>query len=151
MASTTKQQPTDVRGNWPTFTAKFGDTVRDAGVTLVPRVLLNAMGELQLKPMQLVVLLQLISCWGNERSHPFPSRARLRKWIGCDKRTLDRALRELVQLGLIVKRKRIDRPRGQRSNEYDLTGLIERLGPLARRAINRKKRRDEFDRALERE
>src|SRR5262245_31417507 len=47
---------TDERGSWPFFTAKFGETVRDAGVTLVPRVLLNSMGELKLKPIHL-------GCW----------------------------------------------------------------------------------------
>jgi Helix-turn-helix domain len=138
--------PAEPRGNWPGFTKRFGDTVRDAGVTAVPRVLLNSMGDLGLKPIHLTVLLQFISCWGNNGPYPFPTRKRLLEWIGCDKRTLDGAIADLVEMKLIEKRKRTTRARGQISNEYDLTGLIDRLAPLARRAITRKKRREEMRR-----
>jgi hypothetical protein len=150
--TTPKADPAaEKRGNWPGFTARFGDTVRDAGVTAVPRVLLNSMGDLGLKPVHLTVLLQLISCWGHKGPHPFPTRKRLLEWIGCDKRTLDGAIADLVEMKLIEKRKRTTRARGQISNEYDLTGLIERLPPYGRRAINRRERREAMRRAAEHE
>jgi hypothetical protein len=65
----------------------------------------------------------------------------LRKWLSCDKRTLDRAISDLVSLGLIEKRHRTGRTRRQTSNEYDLTNLVERLKPLGRKALVEKRKR----------
>jgi hypothetical protein len=47
---------------WPAFTERFGPTVRDAGVVLIPRVLLTGLGELNIKPIHAVVLMQMIAC-----------------------------------------------------------------------------------------
>jgi hypothetical protein len=127
---------------WPAFTERFGPTVRDAGVVLIPRVLLTGLCELGIKPIHAVVLMQMIACWGSASDHPFPKRKLLRKWLGCDKRTLDRAIADLVRLGLVKKRRRTGRTRRQTSNEYDLTNLVERLKPLGRRALVEKRKRD---------
>jgi hypothetical protein len=127
---------------WPLFTKKYGTTVRDAGIVLVPRVLLTGVADLKLKPIHMLVLLQLIACWGNSGSHPYPKRKTLCKWLGCDKRTLDRAIAGLVKRGLIAKGTR-NGPRGrQTSNEYDLSGLVEQIKPLGRRAIKERERKE---------
>jgi hypothetical protein len=125
---------------WCPFTKKFGTTVRDAGVVTVPRVLLTGVAALKLKPVEALVLLQLIACWGGSGAHPYPKRRTLQEWIGCDKRTLDRAIAALVNKKLIRKGKRVLRGR-RTSNEYDLSGLVEQLKPLGRRAIDESKRR----------
>jgi DNA-binding GntR family transcriptional regulator len=104
-------------------------------------VLLTGLAELKIKPIHAVVLMQMIACWGGAGDHPFPKRKLLCKWIGCDKRTLDRAIAELVEHGLVKKRRRTGHTRRQTSNEYDLTNLVERLKPLGRRAITEKKKR----------
>ena len=125
--------------DWPDFTRKFGQTVRKAGVTAVPTVLLDGLADLKIKPIHCVILLQMIAVWGNKGPHPFPRRSRMLKAIGCDKRTLDRAIAEMVEAGLIEKRARYH-PKRQTSNEYLLAGLIERLKVLAVRAIKKRKR-----------
>src|SRR5262249_42750029 len=102
----TPQKAAQKRMSWPQFTSRFGETVRKAGVVVVPRVLLTGIAALKIKPIHAIVLLQLIACWGSSGSHPFPSRRLLRKWIGCNKRTLDRAITQLVKLGLVEKHKR---------------------------------------------
>jgi Helix-turn-helix domain len=130
------------RKSWPAFTDRFGDTVRQAGVTAVPRVLLTSLGALKVTPIQGMILLQLIACWGRNGKHPFPGRRRLREWLGCDKRTLDRAITGLVDLGLVDRRRRVGGEyRRQTTNEYDLSGLVDRLKPLARKTLNDKKQR----------
>jgi DNA-binding HxlR family transcriptional regulator len=129
--------PAPKKKPWPDFTKKFGRTILKAGVTAVPTVLLNGMAELNIKPIQLAILLQMISCWGDKGPHPFPRRSVMMKAIGCDKRTLDRAIAEMVEAGLIEKRKRF-RPKRQTSNEYDLTALIERLKGIAVRSNKRR-------------
>jgi DNA-binding MarR family transcriptional regulator len=129
----------DPKPKWGAFTEKFGLTVRDAGVTAVPRVLLTGLAALKLKPMECVVLLQLISCWGDAKTCPHPKRKTLRDWLGCDKRTLDRAIAGLVEKNLLTKTTRAIRGR-RRSNEYDLSGLVEQLKPLGRRALEEKKK-----------
>ncbi len=135
-----KQKPAAQKPKWPAFTQKFGPSVRDAGITLIPRVLLSGLGELKLKPIEALVLMQMIACWGRKGPHPFPKRALLRSWLGCDKRTLDRTIASLVQKGFIEKGSRKSQRGRQTSNEYDLTGLVERLKPLGRKAINTRKR-----------
>jgi hypothetical protein len=137
------------KSKWPGVTKKFGETVSAAGVTAVPMVLITGMADLRIKPIHLAVLLQLIAAWGPAGPHPFPSRARMRKQIGCDKRTLDKAIKELIGLGLVEKRKRPGRTGGWWTNEYDLSGLVARLAPLGRRAINRKRKKLEALRAAE--
>lgn len=124
---------------WGPFTEKFGETVRDAGVTAIPRVLLTGLAELRLKPIECVVLLQLISCWGDAKTSPHPKRKTLQEWLGCDKRTLDRAIAGLVEKGLLTKSTRARHGR-RRSNEYDLSGLVEQLKPLGRRALEQRKK-----------
>jgi hypothetical protein len=147
--SKTNEAPAKKVMNWPAFTNRFGLVVRQAGVTAVPRVLLTGLAKLKIKPIHAVILLQLIACWGNSGPHPFPSRGRLRQWIGCDKRTLDRAIAHLVKLGLVQKKRRHRRSRRQTTNEYDLGGLVDRLKPLARIAINERKRREQLQQAAE--
>jgi hypothetical protein len=48
----------------------------------------------------------------------------------------------LVKNGFIEKNTRNIRGGRQTSNEYDLSGLIERLKPLGRRAVTERKRRE---------
>jgi DNA-binding MarR family transcriptional regulator len=129
------------RRKWPHFTRRYGKTVRDAGVVLVPRVLLTGVARLKLKPTAALVLLQLIACWGTAHPHPFPGRKRLRNWLGVDKRTLDRAIGELVELGLVEKHRRTSDTKRQTTNEYQLSGLVEKLQPLAERVINERRER----------
>lgn len=142
--STSAQKPPDAADPKPkrgAFTEKFGETVRDAGVTAVPRVLLTGLAALKLKPMECIVLLQLISCWGEAKNCPNPKRKTLREWLGCDKRTLDRAIAGLVEKNLLTKSTRAIRGR-RRSNVYDLSGLVEQLKPLGRRALETKKKHE---------
>ncbi len=129
-------------GKWPTFTKRFGRTVREGGVTLIPRVLLASLADLKLKPIEAIVLMQLIACWGESGPHPFPKRGLLQKWIGCDKRTLDRTIASLVKKGFIEKGIRKSHRGRQTSNEYNLGGLVDKLKPLGRKAINDRKRRE---------
>ena len=132
---TPKPKTTTSKKPWPIITKRFGSKVRDAGVVPVPRVMITGLAELGMRPIHAIILLQLLACWGNNGPHPFPSRRRLCKWIGCDKRTLDRAISELVDLELVKKNKRTRERFRQTSNEYDLAGLIEKLQPIAKQAI----------------
>ena len=118
--------------NWRVFTERFGEKVRDAGITCVPRLLLKNLGRLGLKPVEALVVIELISCWGPERKHPFPSRGTLWGCIGCDKRRLDCAIRRLVKMELVKKVKQVGQDGRQASNSYDLSGLIDRLKRLRR-------------------
>ena len=138
-AGTVKTAAASKKKPWPDFTKKFGPTVRKAGVTAVPTVFLTGLAKLKIKPIHAIILLQMIACWGDKGPHPFPTRRRMRRQIGCDKRTLDRAITEMVEMGLIEKKPRYH-PKRQTSNEYVLTGLIERLKPLALGRLKERKR-----------
>jgi DNA-binding HxlR family transcriptional regulator len=125
---------------WPDFTKKFGNRVRRAGITAVPKVFITGIAKLKIKPIHVVVLLQMLACWGKKGPHPFPKRRTMMRAIGCDKRTLDRAINYMVQKGLIEKHPRFQSGR-QTTNEYRLVGLVERLKPLAVVQLEERERR----------
>jgi hypothetical protein len=88
---------------WPDFTKKFGKNVRKAGITAVPTVFIWNLANLNLKPIHVAILLQMLACWGKTGPHPFPKRRTMMEAIGCNKRTLDRAIGYMVRQGLIEK------------------------------------------------
>src|SRR4051794_7347957 len=130
-------KPVAAKKPWPDFTKKFGPAIRTAGVTAVPTVLLNGLAELKIKPIQLAILLQMIACWGDKGPHPFPRRSIMMKAIGCDKRTLDRAIAEMVEAGLIEKKPPLH-PKRQNSQAHDLTGPVDRPEGLPLHALQQR-------------
>ena len=110
---------------------KWGSTIIAAGYTAVPDMLLKRMGALGLKPMEMIVLLQILTYWWTDEARPFPSKKLLATAIGCKEKAVQRAISKLHNLGFL---ERIARPRvGDRNqtNIYDFKKLIAMLEPHA--------------------
>jgi predicted transcriptional regulator len=113
------------------LTKKWGEEIMSVGFTAVPDILLRRMAVLNLTPMEMVVILQILSYWWSADQLPFPSKAKIAAAIGCTEKTVQKAITRLVNLGFI---RRQLRPRiGDRneSNIYDFSPLIEQLKPEA--------------------
>ena len=110
---------------------KWGKEVIDLGFTIIPSLLLQAQARLGLKPNHLAVLLQIIDFWWDEARKPYPSKKLLAQRLNLSERQVQRLIAELEKAGLLRRIERHSPNKGRQSNEYDLSGLVERLQRLA--------------------
>lgn len=106
---------------------KWGRSVMKLGFCIIPSVLLRAQQRLGLNPTQLAVLLQLADYWWDPGRKPFPSKQALSDRLGLGTRQIQRHIAELETAGLVRRIERRAAHRGKISNEYDLSGLVDRL------------------------
>jgi predicted transcriptional regulator len=106
---------------------KWGKSVMKLGFCVIPSVLLRAQQRLGLNPTQLAVLLQLADYWWDQGRKPYPSKQALSERLGLSPRQIQRYIAELEAAGLVKRIERHATNGGKLSNEYDLSGLVERL------------------------
>ena len=114
---------------------KWGLAVAGRGFAQIPNylLLLNQFldREVRLSPVELLVLLQLVGTWWRKGDMPFPSMGTLAARCGVSDRQIQRAINELVKIGLIGRVNR--RTRGIiSSNAYDLAPLGTFLEEVAK-------------------
>ncbi|MEM5371023.1 helix-turn-helix domain-containing protein [Paraburkholderia azotifigens] len=110
---------------------KWGKAVMKLGFCIVPSLLLRAQQRLGLNPTQLAVLMQLADFWWDQERKPYPSKQALSERLGLSPRQVQRYLAELEAAGLVRRIERHATNGGILSNEYDLSGLVERLKKIA--------------------
>jgi hypothetical protein len=106
---------------------KWGTAVMQLGFTIFPSLIFRAQQRLGLNPTQFAVLLQICDYWWEPGRKPFPSKATLAERLGLSPRQVQRYIAELETAGLLKRIERRAAHRGKLSNEYDLSGLVERL------------------------
>jgi predicted transcriptional regulator len=114
---------------------KWGRPVAERGFAQIPNylLLLNQFldREVRLSPVELLVLLQLVGTWWRKEAMPFPSMGTLAARCGVSDRQIQRAINQLVKIGLIGRVNR--RTRGIiSSNAYDLAPLVSFLAEVAK-------------------
>lgn len=109
---------------------KWGRAVMDLGYSMVPSLIFHAQARLGLSPTQLVLLLHLADYWWHREQMPFPSKAALAERMGIKERQIQRYMTELEKGGFIKRLERFAGHKGQQSNEYDMTGLVDKLKKL---------------------
>ncbi|MFZ6814930.1 helix-turn-helix domain-containing protein [Undibacterium sp. Rencai35W] len=110
---------------------KWGKQVMKLGFCIIPSMLLQAQQRLGLSPTQLAVLLQLADFWWDNDRKPYPSKEALKERLGLSTRQIQRHIADLEQAGLVKRIERRAAHLGKISNEYDLSGLVERLKKIA--------------------
>lgn len=119
---------------------KWGKKVIEAGYTAIPDVLIKYQQRLKLKPLDLNVLLHLLSYWWEAPNLPRPSKSTLAAAINVNPSTIRRCLQNLEKAGYVLRiehRKKY----GSRPNEYNLSGLVKALEPLAAEELEEIKKR----------
>ena len=109
---------------------KWGKTVMKLGFSILPSLLLRAQQRLGLSPTQLAVLVQLSDYWWAHDRKPYPGKQALSDRLGIGPRQVQRHIEALEKAGLLKRIERNAVHRGRLSNEYDLSGLVERLKKL---------------------
>lgn len=125
--------------------AKWGQTLVDAGWTLVPSTLLERQKAMGLDPVDLNILLQLARHWWQAGNPPHPAIGTIAECIGKSVSTVQRRIKQLERDGIIEIEHRFNpRHGGQTSSNYYFRGLIKAAEPYAEETIeDRKKARAE--------
>jgi predicted transcriptional regulator len=110
---------------------KWGKAAIDAGYTVIPVVMLKYQNRLGLKPVDLNVLLQVLSYWWKEGGLPRPSKKSLAAALGVDITTIRRRLVRLEAAGFLHRVARRTATGRNQANVYDPSGLIAKLKPFA--------------------
>jgi DNA-binding HxlR family transcriptional regulator len=107
------------------------DLVEGIGFTPIPAIILERQEALGLDPVDLNIILQIAFHWRERERLPYPSKATLARRIGISARTVQRRIAALESHGFIERRARTLRNGGNDSNEYSLSGLIDKARPFA--------------------
>lgn len=101
------------------------------GFCVLPSIIFQAQQRLGLNPTQLVILLQLADFWWTQDRKIFPSKQALSDRLGLSTRQIQRHIATLETAGMVKRIERRAAHRGKLSNEYDLSGLVEKLKKIA--------------------
>jgi DNA replication protein DnaD len=109
---------------------KWGEAGR-AGFQVLPDLLLKRQVELGLSVTDVVVLINITMHWWYAHQRPFPRSTTIAERMGVDKRTVQRSLRKLSDLGLVRKVSETAADGSERL-VCDLSGLVARLEEFAK-------------------
>jgi predicted transcriptional regulator len=110
-----------------------------AGWTALPSLILDKQPALGIDSLDLNILLQLAKYWWKKVDLPYPSKETLSELIGVNPSTIRRHIKRMEEEGLIKRIERHDMKGGQQSNFYSFDGLIEKMLPHAKAAIDLRK------------
>lgn len=129
-ATETQQQPTLKENE-----KKWTKPLMDAGYTVIPDVILDRQQALGLDPVDVNILLQLLTYWWKADNLPYPSKKSIAERI---EKTVQRRIARMERDGLMKRIPRRSAAKGQLSNIYDFSGLITAVTPFANEAVERK-------------
>ena len=115
---------------------KWGTDLWSSGWTGIPTVILHRQKALKLTPLDVNVLLHLVSYWWDHDRLPFPSKNTIAECIGRSARTVGRSLEKMSDQGILERHLR----RGQ-TTKYGFGGLKKQARPFAEEALEEKRRR----------
>lgn len=123
---------------------KWTKPLMSAGWTVIPSILLEEQHKLGLDPIDINIILQLTSFWWYEDNPPHPSKKRIAQRLNVDPSTIRRHIAAMERKGYIKRNYRKDEKKGQQTNQYIFSGLIEKASPYAKESIsNKSKHRQE--------
>ena len=107
---------------------KWGERSMLMGWTAIPTSLLFLQAELSISPLGFNLLMNLVSHWLETTEHPYPSQESMAKRMGVSKRSIQREITTLVELGLLDKQpNKAGNKKFKGRNTYDLSKLVQVL------------------------
>lgn len=148
----TSENGNDSRQQVKKLEERWGKQTLDVkGWTGIPSLLLERQQMLKIDPVDMNILLVLLSHWWSKEKMPFPSKGRIAEIINRDVGTVRRHIKKLEDNGLVNREERFQaNGNGQTSNIYRLDGLVSRLAKEAEQEAREQKERDEADSAKRR-
>jgi DNA-binding transcriptional regulator YhcF (GntR family) len=125
---------------------KWSKTLMDAKWTVIPNVILDRQQALGLEPVDVCILLHLAKHWWEADRLPYPSKKAIAECMGVSESTVQRRIAAMERDGLIKRVARFSgKHKGQKTNAYDFSGLIESAKPYAEEAIQEQQARRKAD------
>lgn len=124
---------------------KWGHDVLRHGWCLLPSLLFRAQRKLNITPLQMAVLLQLLEHWWEAERAPYPSKETIAHRLDMSPRQVQRHIAALEEAGMVQRRERWAVNQGQLSNFYDFDGLVaalKRIEPEVAEAFAESRRRN---------
>jgi DNA-binding CsgD family transcriptional regulator len=128
---TTTPPPADAKRNKQRSQDLWSHAIIERGYSVVPIILLWGQARLGLTPDEMNVLLQIISHRWFAGSDPHPSKETIAERMGKHPRTVQAYLTSLERKGFLRRVQRYKPHKGQDTNGYDLSGLIQKLNAIA--------------------
>ena len=112
-----------------------------AGWLAFPSVILERQHALGLTPLDVNIILYLVTYWWTPDNRPHPSKRTIATAIGVSARTVQRRIAALEKVRFIWREERRIPKKGSKTNGYHLDGLIEAATPFALEKIDLIKKR----------
>lgn len=103
---------------------KWGVAVIAEGYTVLPNVILQNQKALELKHLDVLVLMCLLSHWWDKDDLPRPAKTSIARTLDVDPRTVQRSIAKLEKKGYILRKERRAGVGDNLPNFYDLSGLV---------------------------
>lgn len=129
---------------------KWTKVLMQTGWTALPNIILECQRTLKLKPTDVNVLMHLARHWWEAERDPHPAKGTIAQRMGVTAGTVRRSVLRLEKAGLIQRVYRKSPSRGNLTNEYNFSGLIEKATPLAKDYLAQKEKRKREDDATAR-
>lgn len=124
---------------------KWGSSVIAEGYTVLPNVILQNQKALELKHLDLLVLMCLLSHWWDKDDLPRPGKTSIARTLDVDPRTVQRSIAKMERQGYIQRKERRAGVGDNLPNFYDLSGLVAAAKKLAGQAEKLKTARAKED------
>ena len=140
-SSAAKKQKQGLRRN----EQKWSPELMEAGWLAIPNIIVEKQIELGLDSTDINILLHLLRYWWHRDNLPHPSKKTIAQCMGVNMSTVRRHIARMEKRGLIQRVERRDETRGQKTNDYNFTGLIAAATPLAQESVRIREQRQQED------
>ncbi|MEO5765340.1 MAG: helix-turn-helix domain-containing protein [Casimicrobiaceae bacterium] len=106
---------------------KWSRPVMDLGYCILPSILLQAQGRLNISAQTMMVMLQLVEHWWRADGKVFPSKETIGDRVNLSPKQVQRHVKILEDRKLVKRIARYRHGQGRTTNQYDLTGLVDWL------------------------
>jgi DNA replication protein len=113
---------------------RFGDDLLDSGFTAIPNLVLDHYHKLGITTAEMMFVIHIWKFWWLERN-PHPSLNSIAETMGITKRQAIRYSASLQEKGFLAVTERHDPDRGQLTNEYDFTTLIQAVRGVSKMSL----------------
>lgn len=114
---------------------KWGPVLTAPGWAAIPNIIIRRQKALGLTPLDVNIIMQLLTYWWEPENLPRPSKKTIAAAIGVDARTVQRRIAAMEKAKFIKRLPRSSAANGSNPNLYDFSGLIAAAEPFAREEL----------------
>lgn len=106
---------------------KWGEKLIERGFCIIPDDIIKRWSSTGLDATDLAIVTTLSAYWWSAEKLPHPSTATLAKNLSVSKRTIERRIKNMAQLGYLSRGKKVEQIGGPVTREFDLSKIIKKF------------------------